>query len=86
MCSRQIYQGHKETDINLTSVTIDCRALIVTAIYVCFRILMEAVGFKVPVSCVAELERWVGAEAGEWRKIKEGPLDETCILSCEIII
>lgn len=47
---------------------------------------MEAVGFKVPVSCVAELERWVGAEAGEWRKIKEGPLDETCILSCEIII
>lgn len=47
---------------------------------------MKAVIFKTPVSCVAELERWVVKKAGECRNRKAGPIDKTCFLSHEIII
>lgn len=48
--------------------------------------MMEAVVFRIAVSCVAELERWVVKEAGECRKRKAGPIVKICILSHEIII
>lgn len=58
----------------------------VRAIYVCFCVLMEAVVLKIPVSRVAELERWVAKEAGECRKRKAGPIDKACVLSHGIVI
>lgn len=72
--------------LNVISVTIDCMAPLVRAIYVCFCVLMEAVIFKIPASCAAELERWVVKEAGECRKRITRLIDKTCILSYEIII